>query len=374
MSLTPSKNEPPRILETRQSGFPTIHDVARHAGVSTSTVSRSFSGESRISLKTREQIRRIAQELGYRPSRSAQALRSAKTGTIGLLVPTLENPIAYDHLRATIRAAFEVGYTVLVADGQDTAEIQEAELMRLRDFRVDGLIVGRGLLPITKTLIEVARSGIPIEPPIEADVLNSEIGTLFNPYRLATSDDAGATVAYRRLAAIGHRRFAIFTLARATTRHGRPRAETFVRVLGEAGIASEHILTMTIQDPHHYTTEVQDVLARPNPPTAIVVSNGRVTPYILEAIHAAGLRIPDDLSFLCFGDSQWHRGYAPPLAVVREDYAAVAQQIVERVVARIDGREAPELVKRPSEFVPRASIAPPRELKRSELRSPVDSL
>ncbi len=101
----------------------TIHDVARKAGVSTSTVSRSLSGEPRVSEKTRARIRAIADELGYRPSRSAQALRLARTGTIGLLAPNLENPISYDHLRAIVRAAHELGYTVLVGDGQDSPDI-----------------------------------------------------------------------------------------------------------------------------------------------------------------------------------------------------------------------------------------------------------
>jgi LacI family transcriptional regulator len=80
---------------------------------------------------------------------------------------------------------------------------------------------------------------------------------------------------------------------------------------------------------------------------------------VLEGIHSSGLRIPDDISFLCFGDSPWHRAYNPPLAVVHHDYAAAAQRSVRLLVARIEGKELPTPVRRPSEFLARNSLGPP---------------
>jgi len=345
--------------ESSRKAPPTIHDVARLAGVSTSTVSRSLTGEPRVSAATRERVRRIADGLSYRPSRSAQSLRSAKTGTIGLLSPNLENPIAYDHLRATVRAAYELGYTVLVADGQDSPEIQEAELARMLDYRVDGLALGRGLLPITRTLIEFVRSDIPIEPHLSLESLEAPLGTILNSYREATSDVVGATIGYRRLLSLGHTRFAVFML-RHSNGLGRARNKVLEDVLAEAGIERENLTTVQLSNASDCVAEVQNLAAQKNPPTAIISSNGRSTPYILEGIHSAGLRIPDDVSFMCFGDSQWHKAYSPPLSVVREDYAAVATRIVKRLVARIEEKEFVEPPPRPSEFVMRGSMAPPR--------------
>lgn len=340
-------------------GLPTIHDVARRAGVSTSTVSRSLTGESRVSAKTRERIRKIADELGYRPSRSAQALRSAKTGTIGLLAPNLENPIAYDHLRATVRAAFDLGYTVLVGDGQESAEIQDAELSRMRDYRVDGLIIGRGILPITQLLRDfVTRPAFPVEPRFDPELVGAPLGTRVNVYRDTTSDAVGATIGYRRLVRMGHRRFAIFLFAYAATRTGRARNQLLEEVLTAEGIAASEISTVLVQEPGDCVAAVQGLLARDEAPTAIISANGRLTPYVLEGIHSAGLRIPDDVSFLTFGDSPWHRGYAPPLSVIREDYAAVAKRTVERLVARIQGNDLAPDPLRTSEFVMRPSIGP----------------
>jgi DNA-binding LacI/PurR family transcriptional regulator len=104
---------------------------------------------------------------------------------------------------------------------------------------------------------------------------------------------------------------------------------------------------------------MQELTARSDRPTAIVCANGLLTPYVLEGIHSAGLQIPRDISFLCFGDSAWHRGYSPPLSVIRHDYAAAANRSVERLIARIEGRDIPEISRRPSEFIARDSIARP---------------
>lgn len=338
---------------------PTIHDVARLAGVATSTVSRALAGEPRVSAATRERVRQVAHDLGYRPSRSAQSLRSAKTGTIGLLSPNLENPIAYDHLRATVRAAFDLGYTIFAADCQDSAEIQDSELARMSEYRVDGLILGRGNHRVTGTLLEVLSSRVPVEPRLNTDDLRSAMGSLATPYpERAALDGTAATIGYRRLLELGHRRFALFTFSPGSRHLGQARTDALDEVLRDAGVGSEAVVTVSAGDPGECVAEVQYLAALRERPTAFISAMGRLTPYILEGIHSAGLRIPTDASFLCFGDSQWHKGYSPPISVIRHDYAAAARRTVERLVARIEGREVPEISHRPSEFVMRGSIGP----------------
>lgn len=335
---------------------PTIHDVARQAGVSTSTVSRSLSGGSRVSEATRERVRVIADELGFRPSRSAQALRSSRTRTIGLLAPNLENPIAYDHLRATIRAAYELGYAVLVGDGQETPEIQDAELARMCDYRVDGIIIGRGILPITPSVRDVLRSATPIEPDF-ARGGTPEIGARVNPYRDTTSDTVGAITAYRHLVRLGHRRFAMVLFEHAATRTGRERHRLLDEVVAAEGVRGSNVETVLIREPEECLAVIQRLMAPRGAPTAIVSGNGRLTPYVLEGLHTAGIVIPRDASFVSFGDSQWHRAYTPPISVIREDYVAVARRMVERLVARIEGTTVEPDAQRSSEFVMRASMA-----------------
>jgi LacI family transcriptional regulator len=338
--------------------IPTIHDVARSAGVATSTVSRALRGEPRVNAETRARVQRIAGELGYSPSRSALSLRSINTRTIGLVATNMDNPIAIDHLRATVRAAFGAGYAVLVADGQDSAAIQDAELARMLEYRVDGLILGRGTFPVTPNLIRIASSGIPIEPELDVERLRCSLGEEITGYSERTElDSAPATLAYRQLLELGHRRFAIFVRAGGAFSDARRRA--LEAAMTRAGLPAENLTTVAITHQDECIGELQVLAARPEPPTAIISARGSLTPYILEAMQGAGMRIPHDVSFLAFGDSAWHKAYSPPIAVIRHDYVAAATRSLRRLVARIEGAPVPDLPRQPSEFIARRSFGPP---------------
>lgn len=355
--MTSSPPSRARAAACEPGRIPTIHDVARAASVATSTVSRALRGEPRVSASTRDRIRGIADDLGYRPSRSALSLRSLNTRTLGLLVPNLDNPIAVDHLKATVRAAFAAGYTVFVADGQDSPQIQDAELQRMIDYRVDGLILGRGSFRVTPGLVRLAASGIRIEPEIIAANLEQDLGRTITAYRERTELDAtAAIIAYRRLAELGHRRFAIFV--RASGAFAEARRAALEATLLRAGLDSPRIITVTIAHPDECLGEVQALAASQQPPTAIISAGGILTPHILQALQLAGLRVPADVSVLAFGDSEWHRAYCPPISVIRHDYVASARRSLERLVARIEGQPAPVVPRRPSEFVLRESFGP----------------
>ena len=337
--------------------IPTIHDVARTAGVATSTVSRALRGEPRVNPRTRERVQRIADDLGYRPSRSALSLRSLNTRTIGLVATNLENPIAIDHMRATIRSAFELGYAVLVADGQDSQQIQDAELGRMLEYRADGLILGRGTFPVTPNLIRLAASGVPIEPEIDIDVLRRNLGQYMTGYSERTElDAAAATIAYRQLIELGHCRFAM--LFHVHGAFASSRQATLEEALARASIEEGDIQTIGVEAPEDCIGEVQALAARPQPPTVIIAARGSLTPYVLQGVQQAGLRVPRDVSFLAFGDSEWHKAYSPPLSVIRHDYIAAARRSLERLVARIEDQPVPDIPRRPSEFVARGSFGP----------------
>jgi DNA-binding LacI/PurR family transcriptional regulator len=297
--------------------------------------------------------------MDYSPSRSARSLRSSKTRTIGFLANNFENTIVYEHLQATIRAAFNTGYTILVADGQGSADIQDAELKSFREYRVDGIILGRSRLLITDGLLDLVSSGIPVEPePWPPTELAPPKGSLTSPFQQRwESDRAAATIAYRALVELGHRNIAFLRQRRALAGSGNSRVTTLREVLKRSGPKDHTVTVVEVAEPIDCTAELQLMAAAEDRPTALVCGSGLLTPYALEGLHAAGLRMPSDISFLCYGDSIWHRGYVPALSVIRHDYAAAAHRDIERLVARIEGRDMPEIARRPSEFVRRGSIA-----------------
>uniref|UniRef100_UPI000566A884 LacI family DNA-binding transcriptional regulator n=1 Tax=Promicromonospora kroppenstedtii TaxID=440482 RepID=UPI000566A884 len=118
----------------------TVHDVARAAGVSISTVSRALTAPERVAAATRDRVTRIAAELGYRPNLAASGLRMGRTHAVGLLVPDLENPYFASVTKSVQARARAEGYEVFVADTDEDADV-EPELIGALAARTDGLLL-----------------------------------------------------------------------------------------------------------------------------------------------------------------------------------------------------------------------------------------
>lgn len=135
---------------------PTIHDVARRAGVSTTTASDALSGRGRVSERTKDRVRAAAEELDYAPSSTAQHLRRARVGAIGLYLPELTTSVNYytQFTSGCLRRAHEAGYdlTLLAPATPERSQSQP---------RVDGIVM---IDPIADdpTIDQLARTGLPI--------------------------------------------------------------------------------------------------------------------------------------------------------------------------------------------------------------------
>ncbi len=346
----------------RSSTAITIHDVARRAGVATSTVSRALNGDGRIAEATRNRVREVAREMGYNPSRSARALRSAHTRTLGYIAPDFANPVTLTHVRAAVRAAYEQGYTIFVSDAQGDATIFESQVRRLIEHRVDGILFGRGILPLSEEADALlASAGIPMEPELSPRPEGVRGIRPYNPYRERADIERGASlVALKQILDMGHRRIAYFSRPGANrTYMGDTRLNSTREAVARAGLEPEALIEVRTT-PEGCVGEVQLLASSADPPTAIVCGNGVLTPEILRGVRLAGWEIPRDVSFLTYGDSVWHESYNPPLAVIRHDYAASGERGIVHLIARAQGQEdVPELSRQPAEFLARGSIAPP---------------
>jgi len=338
----------------------TIHDVAREAGVAASTVSRALAGAPRVSEATRSRVELVASELGYRPSRTAQALRSSRTRTLGVMFPSLENPITVEQLTVTVKEAYLLGYSVFVTDARESQEIQATQIARMIEHRVDGIILGRGLFRVDASLRELLQSDIPVEgAPADLRPDGDDTDRWDTAFPDLIEGEFPAVVAAGRcLLGQGHRRVTLVGRMRKPTRVGQRRLESFRHTFREAGEDASLITRVGVDDPRECVLEMQRVLASSVRPSAVVSGSGLLTPHILEGIVSAGLSVPEDVSFVTFGDSPWHRAYTPPISTIRQDYAAAARSGVHRIVARIEGTPLPEAAPNPAEFIRRGSIGP----------------
>src|SRR4051812_21782063 len=118
----------------------TIYDVAQAVGVAPSTVSRAFARPGRVGAETAAQIRRVAAELGYRASPLGRALPSGRTSMIALAISDITNPFYNEIIRGAQVAATEAGYTILLADTQESGAVEREALDRAM-ATVDGIVL-----------------------------------------------------------------------------------------------------------------------------------------------------------------------------------------------------------------------------------------
>lgn len=121
---------------------PSIADVAAAVGVSKTTVSRYLHGEyDYMSLQTKERIRAVIEELGYRPNRVAQILKATRSNIIGVVIADISNPFSSQLLKGIQTECREQGIQLLISDADNSPEVERAAMESLMDSQVDGLIV-----------------------------------------------------------------------------------------------------------------------------------------------------------------------------------------------------------------------------------------
>jgi DNA-binding LacI/PurR family transcriptional regulator len=322
-------------------------DVARHAGVSQSTVSLVFSGKGsgRVSEATQERVRRAARELGYRPNVAAQALRLGSSRAVALLVPDITNPFFSRVLRGAQRAAQEAGYTVVLVDTANDRRWQEQSFEALRAGPVDGYLLFEVNAP--------ADLG-----PNQHVVLMETEGTRCPSVRF--DNESGAEAAFVHLLDLGHRRIGHLAAAfDAPAFHAREAAGR--RVLAAAGIDPDGQPRATTPIAIEAAREAAGPLLDERP-TAVFCDDDLIAAGLYMAARERGLKIPGDVSVVGFDDMDFARALEPPLTTVALDGELLGAASFDLLAAGIAGRRTRrKRVVLPAELLVRGSTAAPRQ-------------
>lgn len=304
-----------------------IAEVARRASVSTATVSRVLNGNPRVGGDYRERVMRAVAELGYRPNRLARNLRMQRTATIGVVVADIENPHFSEAIRAVEDAAFADGYRVLVCNTDESPEKQRAYLQALEDERVLGVI----LSPSDPEGPEIARLldvGIPV---VAFD------RTVADPRADAVTPDnhKGTRTATELLLADGHRDIA-FVSGRQNTETGSERLAGYEMAMRAAGLQPRVANGNFRLEPARQA--VAQLLEEEPRPSALVVANNLMTIGALQAMHAAGLRVPGDVAVVGMDDPVWAELLQPPLTTMAQPVRRMALDAMELLLQRVTGQ------------------------------------
>ena len=339
----------------------TIRDVARHVGVSTATVSRSFTAPDQVRAETRDAVRAAATELGYRPNRAARSLVTGRTGTVGIVVPDLANPFFPSVVSGAQARARADDHALLLADsGEDAA--QEVELIATLARQVDGLVL---VSPRARTAaLREAADGTALV------LLNRRYVGL--PAVLMDSAD-GMRQAVAHLAGLGHRRVAYLSGPRSSWSN-RQRLRGLAAALPGTGV---EVVDLGPAAPT-FDAGVQgaeQVLAAGV--TAVIAFNDLMALGVLSRLTERAVPVPGRLSVLGFDDIPMAAMCSPPLTSVALPTEAAGRAAVDLLLhllgpPEVVGADARVQRRLPVRLVVRGSTGPPAgALSRPDQQSPL---
>jgi LacI family transcriptional regulator len=309
----------------------TVHDVARRAGVSTSTVSHVVNGTRYVSDELRERVMAAMRELDYTPNAAARMLTLKRSHTIGLIVSDIRNPFFASVARGVEDVAQERGYTLVLCNSDENADRETACLNALETRAVDGVLLASAGVA-DEHLSRLVKAGFPIV------LVDRDLPELGAPAVLLDNEGA-AYSAVRHLITRGHRRIAMIS-GRAAISTTTERIAGYRRALQEAGITTDDRLVVsgasTSEGGAVAANAVLDVHPRP---TAIFSGNNLMSIGALQAIVNRGLTVPEQIALVGFDDFPfpWSDAFRPHLTTVAQPTYELGRRAAELLVQRLKG-------------------------------------
>jgi len=331
----------------------TRKEVAERAKVSVAVVSYVVNdGPRPVSPETRLKVEQAIAELGYYPNELARSLSRKRTAIIGLIIPSLINPVYAEIADSLTRYCAAEGYRVILgSSGRDhQTEVEFAKSLRAK--RVDGVIIVPSESP-GEILKPLQQAQIPTV------VLEHELP---DTHCIAIDDLQGGQLATQHLISLGHRRIGMIR-RRPTSALSHLRYAAFQSMLKAANIPLDPDLVIVSEagQASGYAS-MQKLLALSQPPTAVFAHNDVLAMGAMSAIYHAGLKVPDDISIVGYDDTINAAYLNPPLTTVKLPIARMGHMAGKTILDLIKNGNSisPQTTALPVELIIRASTAPLR--------------
>jgi LacI family transcriptional regulator len=329
----------------KQETSTTIHDLARHLNVSSTTVWRALNNNPRISPTTKERVLSAAKAFNYRPSLVAQTLSRGKTQTLGVVVPMIGNPVYADIIRAVEQVAFDREYNIILCDTDFRIDRERAYIDLLNRRRVEGVVI----IPFAQRLpndfdhlVDMAENHGVAVVTIQNDIPEPRLN------RVVPDQRGAARALVEHFVSLGHKRIGFL--------HGglpewsapmRERHEGYRLALEAAGIKYDDGLvaqvgtyeSMLTDNPADFDAgRVRDALgaAAAERPTALFVASDVLAIKVMGVVRELGRRIPEDVAIAGFDDILMSAHTFPPLTTVRQPAAKIGRRAASLLLERIE--------------------------------------
>ncbi len=328
-----------------------MREVAEHAGVAMSSVSRVLSDHPDVSPMMRERVLLAVEELGYKPDLLAQSLRRRETRTVGFVVADISNQLFAEIVKGAETTLREAGYAMLLTNSEGDPDLDAVYVRLFEQRRTDGLILSLAQEDHQPT-IEALQA---IDGPIV--LIDRDLPASIPASRVLSDHASGMRAAVDHLLDLGHRRIGLILGQPIRPTHERRRA--FEEAHAARRLQPGPVVhgRFSVEFGMQATGELLDAAERP---TAIIAGGNQLMIGALAVISERGLEIGSDISFLGCDDIPITSLHRPPIAVVRRDNEGIGRAAAELILARLKNGNLESEVVLPTEYVSRPSCMPPR--------------
>ncbi|MDB6015723.1 MAG: Transcriptional regulator, LacI family [Pedosphaera sp.] len=330
-----------------------LKDIALRAGVSVMTVSKVLRDAPDISVATKARVKILATQMGYVPDSAAQSLRSRTTHFLGVVIPSITNPLFARVLLAIEERAHELGYEIILAHTLNLEERETTCIQRLMARRVDGMFISPvyRMRPDAPVYQALQARGIPV-------VILGHGAPFCRQFVSVETDDLIASyAATRHLLQLGHTKIAFFAGPQAAP-WSQERFEGYRRALRESNVEMDDRLVFqagsSIEDGAKAALQFMNESTQA---TAIQAATDLVAIGCANTFLNQGIKIPQDLSIIGFGNVLTSEYFRVPLTTVRQPKFRLGAAAMDSMLKLLRG-ERPESKRLKAEIVIRESTAP----------------
>lgn len=307
----------------------TMKDIARLAGVSTSTVSHVINKSRFVSDEIAERVNNAAQQLNYAPSALARSLKMNRTKTIGMLVTTSTNPFFGEVVKGVERSCYQQGYNLILCNTEGDNQRMKASINTLLQKRVDGLLLMCSTLEGERLDVFDRYPDIPV-------VVMDWGPILFASDKIQDNSLQGGYMAAKHLIDSGHKTIGCIT--GPLIRHqAQMRYEGYKRALTEAGIElnPDWIVEADFECAGGHQA-FEKLYQRGKLPSALFVCNDMMAMGVIQAANQLGLRVPEDLSLIGYDDVYIAKFMTPALTTIHQPKYRLGKAAVDTLLYRLE--------------------------------------
>ncbi|WP_145501027.1 ribose operon transcriptional repressor RbsR [Yersinia similis] len=330
----------------------TMKDVARLAGVSTSTVSHVINKNRFVSDPIRDKVLAAIKQLNYAPSALARSLKLNQTRTIGMLVTASSNPFYAEVVRGVERSCYERGYSLILCNTEGDIDRMSRSIETLMQKRVDGLLLmcteshrpSQDILRCYPSLPIIMMDWAPFEGVNDVIQDNSLLGG-----EMATS----------YLIAKGYTRIACITGPQDKT-SAQERLKGYRQAMTRAGlpIINGYEVVSNFEFGGGLVA-MKQLLALPQPPDAVFTSNDAMAVGVYQALYQVGLSIPQHMAVIGYDDIEIAQYMTPPLTTIHQPKDDLGELAIDTLIHRLNNPEAePQVLTLTPELIERGSVSP----------------